>query len=165
MADIRYSHKSAGEEVCPPACTGIAQSLEKCRETPPPLDWCIAQNTAKKTKVMNLNLFSKFGTNSVQFFFEMDYRHAWLLGCRYVLLNSLFHTIVSHNSLLHTLCFLNYNYFGSIKDNVYPGNLIPERSGDNDKVVVYLDIKLKVTNSDLHTTASHKVDNYILSFC
>ena len=58
------------------------------------------------------------------------------------------------------LCFLNYKHFVSIMDNIYPADLIAERSGSDDKAVEYLDMNLKINNSGLHTSVFHKVDNF-----
>ena len=47
------------------------------------------------------------------------------------------------------LCFLNYKHFVSIIDSIYSADLNAERSGEDDKSVEYLDIQLKVTESNL----------------
>lgn len=46
-------------------------------------------------------------------------------------------------------------------NDIYPADLIAERSGDDNKAVEYLDIKLKITTSGFHALVFHKVDNIV----
>ena len=61
------------------------------------------------------------------------------------------------------LCFLNYKHFDSIRDKIYPSDLLAERSGDNDKLVDYLDVQLEVGDQTLRSSVFHKVDNFQFS--
>ena len=58
------------------------------------------------------------------------------------------------------LCFFNYKHFQSIKDSIYPSDLAADRSGSNDKVVNYLDVKLIVNEDGLHSSVYHKVQDF-----
>ena len=58
------------------------------------------------------------------------------------------------------LCIVNYRHFDSLVGIIYPDDLIAERSGANDKVVDYLDVRLSIEESVLRLSVFHKVDNF-----
>ena len=57
------------------------------------------------------------------------------------------------------LCIVNYKHFNSLIKDIYPEDLIAERSGSNDKSVDYLDVKIDISKV-LRTSVFHKVDNF-----
>ena len=57
------------------------------------------------------------------------------------------------------LCIVNYRHFHSLIKDIYPEDLIAERSGANDKNVDYLDVKISISDV-FRTSVFHKVDDF-----
>ena len=57
------------------------------------------------------------------------------------------------------LCIVNYKHFHLLLQDIYPEDLIAERSGSDDKSVDYLDVKINI-GEVLRTSVFHKVDHF-----
>ena len=55
---------------------------------------------------------------------------------------------------------LQYKYFHTIRDKIYPSDLIADRSGQDDRMVNYLDVKLSVNEEGLQSSVFHKVEDF-----
>lgn len=58
------------------------------------------------------------------------------------------------------ICVVNYKHFNSLIPKIYPADLVADRNGENDKNVVYLDVRIKINNDGLQTTLYHKVEDF-----
>ena len=58
------------------------------------------------------------------------------------------------------LSVFNYLNFANLISDIYPGDLVMERSGDNNKIINYLDITIKITESNISTELYNKVDDF-----
>ena len=69
--------------------------------------------------------------------------------------------LLSHTSrYIDDICVINYKHFDSLIHRIYPTDLVAERNGDNDKSVMYLDVKLQIYDNELRTTVYHKVEDF-----
>ena len=58
------------------------------------------------------------------------------------------------------ISIINYNNFSTLVPVIYPSDLKVERSGDDNKEVQYLDIKVNINTNELKTTVYNKVDDF-----
>ena len=58
---------------------------------------------------------------------------------------------------------INYLNFGNLISEIYPSDLAMERSGDDNKHINYLDIKISIEDSSLKTEVYNKVDDFDFS--
>ena len=61
------------------------------------------------------------------------------------------------------ISIINYLNFGSLISEIYPSDLAVERSGDDNKHINYLDIKIDIEDSSLKTSVYNKVDDFDFS--
>ena len=66
----------------------------------------------------------------------------------------------NNNRYVDDVIILNYKRFGNKSHEIYPGDLIIERNGTDDKNVCYLDIEIKINNDIVNTTLFNKTDNF-----
>ena len=91
----------------------------------------------------------------------------FLCHCEYLYMSTLVKSkkfglarLLSHTSrYIDDLCIVNYKYFHTLINVIYPQDLIAERSGSNDKIIDYLDVKINIGDV-LRTSVFHKVDNF-----
>ena len=58
------------------------------------------------------------------------------------------------------LITVNYLHFEQLIDNIYPSDLKMERSGNNNKLINYLDINISISESTIATDIYNKVDHF-----
>ena len=58
------------------------------------------------------------------------------------------------------LCIVNYRHFEDLITKIYPHDLSADRNGSDNKSVDYLDVKLTINDSGVHTSVYHKVDDF-----
>lgn len=69
--------------------------------------------------------------------------------------------LLSDNSrYVDDLSILNYRNFSDLIANIYPKDLIMERSGNNDKDVCYLDVRITIGSDEFATEVYNKVDEF-----
>lgn len=69
--------------------------------------------------------------------------------------------LLSNNSrYVDDLNIINYQLFNNRAKEIYPDVLQLERSGDNEKNVVYLDVRVKVSNEGVTTSLYNKTDDF-----
>jgi len=95
----------------------------------------------------------------------------FLLHCEYVFMQNLIKTKKYHlarllsptSRYIDDICVVNYKHFNSLIQRIYPPDLLAERNGDNNKEVVYLDVKIQISQNSLRTSVYHKVDDFSFS--
>ena len=69
--------------------------------------------------------------------------------------------LLSNNArYVDDLSIFNYLNFANLISNIYPVDLVMERSGDNNKLVNYLDIQINISQSSITTELYHKVNDF-----
>ena len=69
--------------------------------------------------------------------------------------------LLSNNSrYVDDLITINYLHFEKLIDSIYPSDLKMERSGNNNKLINYLDIKISINESTITTDIYNKVDHF-----
>ena len=69
--------------------------------------------------------------------------------------------LLSNNArYVDDLSIFNYLNFANLISNIYPVDLVMERSGDNNKLVNYLDIQINISQSSITTDLYHKVNDF-----
>ena len=73
---------------------------------------------------------------------------------------SLARLLSNSNRYVDDVIVLNYKNFNNKRSDIYPGDLILERNGDNDKKVNYLDITISIDLNGVTTNLYNKVDTF-----
>ena len=69
--------------------------------------------------------------------------------------------LLSQNSrYVDDINIINYQKFINLIPQIYPVDLEVERSGNNNKVVCYLDVKIVITENGIHTKVYNKVEDF-----
>jgi len=69
--------------------------------------------------------------------------------------------LLSNNArYVDDVSIFNYLNFANLISNIYPVDLVMERSGDNNKLVNYLDIQINISQSSISTELYHKVNDF-----
>ena len=69
--------------------------------------------------------------------------------------------LLSNNSrYVDDLNIINYRKFNNRANEIYPADLLLERSGDNEKDVAYLDVRIKISDKGVVTSLYNKTDEF-----
>ena len=69
--------------------------------------------------------------------------------------------LLSNNSrYVDDLCVVNYLHFHNLISKIYPIDLKMERSGDDNKIINYLDIRINICDSNFNTEIYNKLDDF-----
>ena len=69
--------------------------------------------------------------------------------------------LLSDNSrYVDDLSILNYRNFSNLIADIYPEDLVMERSGDDDKDICYIDVRITIGDDELTTEVYNKVDDF-----
>jgi len=87
---------------------------------------------------------------------EFDYQKSLLASKKMNLAK-----LLSNNGrYVDDLCVFNYLNFANLISDIYPEDLVMERSGDNNKDINYLDIRIKICNGNISTEVYNKVEDF-----
>lgn len=87
---------------------------------------------------------------------EFDYMKS-LLACKKMNLARL---LSNNGRYVDDVCIFNYLNFANLISDIYPEDLVMERSGDNNKVINYLDVSIRISSNGITTEIYNKVEDF-----
>ena len=87
---------------------------------------------------------------------EFDYMKSLLASKKM----SLAKLLSNNGRYVDDLCVFNYLNFANLISDIYPEDLVMERSGDNNKDINYLDITIKICSDSISTEVYNKVEDF-----